>query len=781
MSESTRNHCECTSKFFYCAACCSECWKSFCDYVWLFVRLVYTFTAAEAAVVALVVLIDVALQIMYRMLLPGVDNIPEGVDPGLVTAASLFFLFFFLPPCLFDLAPAVARFVKDSWVDDEMPRFLVACKYIWLGRDRDTLATTLQDTYGKLNEEDKATGLCPSCDTWTTLWREISRRNFCTKRRLLCLGGHLVQRHQTPRIFKGLLVIVMVLAFVIYSLICGLFAGIQLFFKIGLYVQLLLLPLWLLIVLVGVKVSAILVKKHLVYSIWDKDQAIHNKYAISLYFLVLVTWIITLSLFIASMNQTGSSGGVIAGFVVIHILCGLWSVVIFFGRIEISEAVKTKEPGDTKRTKTVDETEVATENLDDLNGTKTEQRGVANPKLGDAQASDQEEKQRTKTKGMEEICLDDLNGTKTEQKRVTDPKRGDTRASDQEKHRMTKEMEETCLASLLAEPLPKWCRLRRFFQFCGVFVLVVTLSISVLFDVADNVYSSRSDCVIPTSSQRKRSVTDMAMHDICSKTWNNLNIVDLAILAKAAYQNDKPDASGKAQNCGVGVKIYLDMKFPTSDWTVVNKSKRADGAVFYELKSKDFDVTVIAIRGTDGKVDALQSVDFWSEAALFQLFSTVIPLTSILPDETFRDLVCLASSSEMALDAPGRRYFTGLEKYIESRLNGPNKLDKERVLITGHSLGGGLSKMAGARFGIRSFSFNGPGLIYSRGKVGDNGVDVEDINRSAVNIVLQGDVVSLIDRLGGSIHRLKCHDGSFSTCHKIDTIMEELRTQCRME
>ena len=746
MSKPTRNHCECTSKFLYCAACCLECWKSFCDYVWLFVRLVYTFTAAEAAVVALVVLIDVALQIMYRMLLPGVDNIPEGVDPGLVAAASLFFLFFFLPPCLFDLAPAVARFVKDSWVDDEMPRFLVACKYIWLGRDRDTLATTLQDTYGKLNEEDKATGLCPSCDTWTTLWREISRRNFCTKRRLLCLGGHLVQRHQTPRIFKGLLVIVMVLAFVIYSLICGLFAGIQLFFKIGLYVQLLLLPLWLLIVLVGVKVSAILVKKHLVYPNWNKDQTIRNRYqAISLYCLVLVTWIITLSLFIASMNQTGSSGDTIAGVVIIHILCGLWSVVIFFGRIEISEAVKTEELGETKRTTTE----------------------LATLRAG------------TKTADETEVKIENLYGTKTEQNDIVNPKREDTRAPDQEKQRT--EMEEKCLASLLAEPLPKWCRLRRFFQFCTVFVLVVTLSISVLFDVADNVYSSRSDCVIPTPSQSKRSVTDTAMHDICSKTWNNLNIVDLAILAKAAYQNDKPDASGEAQNCGVGVQTYLDMKFPTSDWTVVNKSKQADRAVFYELRSKDFDVTVIAIRGTDGKTEALQSVDFWSEAALFQLFSTVIPLTSILPDETFRDLVRLASFSEMALDAPGRRYFTGLEKYIESRLSGPNKLDKERVLITGHSLGGGLSKMAGARFGIRSFSFNGPGLIYSRGKVGDNGVDIEDINRSAVNIVLQGDVVSLIDCLGGSIHRLKCHHGSFSKCHKIDTVVEELRMQCRME
>ena len=280
------------------------------------------------------------------------------------------------------------------------------------------------------------------------------------------------------------------------------------------------------------------------------------------------------------------------------------------------------------------------------------------------------------------------------------------------------------------------------------------------------------------SSQIKRSVTDMTQHDICGKTWNNLNIVDLANLAGAAYKNKQEDGT---QNCG-GVKNYLDMTIHDNDWTVVNNSHVADGAVFYELRSEQKDVTVIAIRGTDPKSvsDFLQDADFWSEAALFQLFSTIIPFTSILPDETFRQMVYFASVFEYAVDAPARRYFTGLKKYIERRLStsSTNKLDKEKLLVTGHSLGGGLSKMAGATFGIRSFSFNGPGLIYSRGKVGDNGVDLEDINRSVVNVVLQGDVVSLVDRLGGSIHRLKCHDGSFITCHGIDKVVEELRTQC---
>ena len=156
-SQCTNWHCECCCCFCLCHPdWFSDFWKSFCDSLWLFVRLVHTFTAAEAAVVALVVLVNI---VIYRMLLPGADTIPKGVDACLVTAclvtaASAFFLFFFLPPCLFDLIPAIARFVKDSWVDDEFPRFFVAIKYIWPGskidKDSEFLVSTLEKKYGEL-------------------------------------------------------------------------------------------------------------------------------------------------------------------------------------------------------------------------------------------------------------------------------------------------------------------------------------------------------------------------------------------------------------------------------------------------------------------------------------------------------------------------------------------------------------------------------------------------------------------------------------------------------
>jgi hypothetical protein len=580
--------------------------------------------------------------------------------------------------------------------------FTIVRQYIC--SNSDTPATELQNTHGIPMDEPKASS--PS-----------------TK--------FLVLRYHLPRLFKGLLVLVMSFGFVIQSIIRGLLSGIHISCKIGLYVQLVALPLWMLFVLFAVKFSAIFCKKHLIYVFWKERSHI------VCFILFLIVWITALGLFLASMIQKNSSGGVIALFVIMHIVLGFWFIAIFFGRIEM-----TGQTDGTGVTATV----------------------TVNPGAGD-QTSD--------TGGQ-------TDGTGVTATVTVNPGAGDQTSDTGVQTSTPEEKERNGLAEILAEPPPRHCHLKRFLQFVFALVLVIAFGVWALYDASAYVYSSKSDCVVPISFQHKRSVTNKAIPDICKKTWNNLNILDLAVLAEAAYQNDEPDTSGESPNCSVGIKTYLDRSFPSTDWTVLYKSTRTDGAFFYELRSERLGVTVITIRGTNSPIDALQDTDFWSEAALFQLFSTVIPLTSILPDETFRTLVDIVSLSEVALNAPGRRYFTGLEKYIEGRLSGCNKSEQEKMLITGHSLGGGLSKMAGARFGIRSFSFNGPGLVYSSGKVGEDGVDLDDINRSVVNVVLQGDLVSLIDSLGGSINKLKCHhDGSF-TCHKQKTVVDEIRTQCMM-
>jgi lipase ATG15 len=581
--------------------------------------------------------------------------------------------------------------------------FTIVRQYIC--SNSDTPATELQNTHGIPMDEPKASS--PS-----------------TK--------FLVLRYHLPRLFKGLLVLVMSFGFVIQSIIRGLLSGIHISCKIGLYVQLVVaLPLWLLVVLLAVKFLAIFYKKHLIYLFWKERSHI------VCFILFLIVWITALGLFLASMIQKNSSGGVIALFVIMHIVLGFWFIAIFFGRIEM-----TGQTDGTGVTATV----------------------TVNPGAGD-QTSD--------TGGQ-------TDGTGVTATVTVNPGAGDQTSDTGVQTSTPEEKERNGLAEILAEPPPRHCHLKRFLQFVFALVLVIAFGVWALYDASAYVYSSKSDCVVPISFQHKRSVTNIAIPDICKRTWNNLNILDLAVLAEAAYQNDEPDTSGESPNCSVGIKTYLDRSFPSTDWTVLYKSTRTDGAFFYELRSERLGITIITIRGTSGPIDALQDTDFWSEAALFQLFSTVIPLTSILPDETFRKLVGIASLSEVALNAPGRRYFTGLEKYIEGRLSGSNKLEKEKTLITGHSLGGGLSKMAGARFGIRSFSFNGPGLVYSRGKVGKDGVDLDDINRSVVNVVLQGDLVSLIDSLGGSINKLTCHHDSFQTCHRLKTVVDELHTQCMM-
>ncbi|XP_065837665.1 uncharacterized protein [Oscarella lobularis] len=311
--------------------------------------------------------------------------------------------------------------------------------------------------------------------------------------------------------------------------------------------------------------------------------------------------------------------------------------------------------------------------------------------------------------------------------------------------------------------------------FVGI-VLIVTLVLANVF--VSHSYESSCDVIPPTnatSSRAARSVDAMATakYDVCSQTWlDRLDVVDLALLAHAAY---KDEAKSGENGCTNELNDFLTAYFPADwNWTVVGKPTGRELVGFYELYSAPLNVTVIAIRGTrfSHLTDLMQDADLYTEAATLQFFSLFVPTTILLPLDTVTTIVYFSSFIERMFHNSAKYYYDTLIKYIESKL----EFYRGRVLITGHSLGGSIAKIAGATLGIRTFAFNSPGLLFSRRKFN---LDQRAIDLTAVNVAMKNDIISEIDRLGGTVHHIDCPTDSLLTCHRIYSIVCEFQDKCQ--
>ena len=82
-------------------------------------------------------------------------------------------------------------------------------------------------------------------------------------------------------------------------------------------------------------------------------------------------------------------------------------------------------------------------------------------------------------------------------------------------------------------------------------------------------------------------------------------------------------------------------------------------------------------------------------------------------------------------------------------------------MVAGHSLGGGLAQIVGAKIGQPAVSFSGPGVLDTRHKFG---LSRQLLINSVVNVIPSHDVVPLAGMLGGTVVTWDCHNDPF-VCH----------------
>jgi len=256
-----------------------------------------------------------------------------------------------------------------------------------------------------------------------------------------------------------------------------------------------------------------------------------------------------------------------------------------------------------------------------------------------------------------------------------------------------------------------------------------------------------------------------AKYPICGKMYGtplHLNIADMAYLSYIAYQKKWNERDLTLLVNG----YFLDRG---GKWNVTYISE--GDPRFYHLFEGNTQVHIIGIRGTTSSREWFQYLKIWSEIISYQVTSVALPkqtfplkfVTSYITASSFLERLLHHNREDFA--------FSSVESYVQ-RIN---RTTGSTILLTGHSIGGGLAKIVGSRQKVTTVAFCSPGEVFSRAKFN---ITLGDLQRYTTSVVSRDDMITWVDIHGGLVQYIDCNAGDFVECRSIVNTYCELKRSC---
>ena len=279
----------------------------------------------------------------------------------------------------------------------------------------------------------------------------------------------------------------------------------------------------------------------------------------------------------------------------------------------------------------------------------------------------------------------------------------------------------------------------------------------------------------------KLNITDndkKLLPNICRSSIFGLPIYKYIPFMNDAYYYDK----NKTLSSSFDYESYKSIFFEDEDIdiNVIGDLVKKDSPeklkmIQYNVTNKKAqkNMTILSIKGTSHKKDIFLDLQLYIPSLFLNLLSTFSIFNQDMDSISFKII-------EYGLSIPYRLFShkSFIKEYIDDLEKAYKKVEKyDNVVIVGHSLGGGLSKILARMKKRQAISLSGPGINAFQTQWTEQG-NSENFDISFIDLVPDMDLVPRVEVSGGTIFRIICNQGPFK-CHNKAISLCETLIMCR--
>lgn len=311
--------------------------------------------------------------------------------------------------------------------------------------------------------------------------------------------------------------------------------------------------------------------------------------------------------------------------------------------------------------------------------------------------------------------------------------------------------------------------------------IIMIVYVAFLFGKKDGTFGSITEETLWNGTishfyDQRTTVDKQIMSPMCYMTIYHLNLMQIGAIAAASYFKDLDK-----------VKVYFENSFFRDDDLEIKDMKfvldKDDHAVLLradiDIKDSSRNLTIFAVRGST------TSIDWWLDFEIF-VSSALISVARWFPIlQSYESYASRVISNYMTLPLSVMNKATLTYNYTQEMFNKINELKKDiekdgrTILFTGHSLGGGLSKVLANKYAIQTVAFSGPGISPIEDKFKHENYD-DYFKSKYIDIIPDNDFVPRFEMSGGTKHRVLCEQNG-GECHDILRTICQIGLSCDME
>jgi lipase ATG15 len=276
--------------------------------------------------------------------------------------------------------------------------------------------------------------------------------------------------------------------------------------------------------------------------------------------------------------------------------------------------------------------------------------------------------------------------------------------------------------------------------------------------------------------KRRMDPPDLPIYGICGKEFWGLNVIDYGLFSMVSYVGDSKITEQTVKQL-----------FP-KNWNISVLDKDGTKDKFWTEFNVNNHTTVIAVRGSEfwRVSDYLEDLRMWTEpvakSMLTLAFPTVrawSPKTTAMVFDAYQEFLAF-----IGIPDDIQYKYQRLLEYIENR---NFDLHKQQVVLTGHSLGGGIASIVGAIAKIPTVTFLSPGMYQTASKFFYHSSKhyrqfTELVHNQSISIQVENDFVGkYLDSHAGLVQTITCSVDHLAplTCHLIDNCICNLVRHCK--